>query len=143
MSYLTEAQQMQLSGMRRALDSLVGRIADVPADINDNMSAIRTWKPAAYGIGDVRVYEGIPYKCVQAHDSTVNPAWTPDTVPALWMQYHGTTVETARPWLAPTGAHDMYRAGEYMVWTDGKTMRCLTDTAYSPSAYPQAWEEAS
>ena len=52
-------------------------------------------------------------------------------------------VSTARPWVAPQGAHDMYRAGEYMVFTDGKVYRCLSDTNFSPTDYPQAWEAAA
>ena len=86
------------------------------------------------------MYEGIPYKCVQAHDSTGNSSWNPADTPALWMQYHGTSAETARPWIAPTGAHDAYKAGEYMIWTDGATYRCLSNTTYSPGDYAAAWE---
>ena len=56
------------------------------------------------------------------------------------MQYHGTSPETARPWVVPTGTHDMYRAGEYMVWTDGQTYRCRQDTNFSPEDLPGAWE---
>ena len=53
---------------------------------------------------------------------------------------HGTSPATARPFVQPTGAHDMYHAGEYMIWTDGKTCRCKSDTAYSPADYAAAWE---
>lgn len=142
MSYLTEAQRAQLKEMRSAMDKFVAAAAEDAAQINAHTAAIRPWKEGAYAVGDVRMHGGIPYKCVQAHDSTGNTTWTPDATPALWMQYHGTTKESARPWVAPAGAHDMYKAGEYMIWTDGKTMHCLTDTAYSPDAYAQAWEEA-
>jgi len=137
---MTQAQREQFAAVRRALDGYVAKIADSPAEINDNPAALRTWKPGAYAAGDVRSHAGIPYKCVQPHDSTANPGWTPDTAPALWMQYHGTTVATARPWVAPTGAHDMYKAGEYMIWTDGMVYRCVSDTAYSPADYPATWE---
>lgn len=137
---MTQAQREQFAAVRRALDGYVSKIADSPAEINANPAAIRAWKPGVYAAGDVRSYAGIPYKCVQPHDSTQTPEWTPAAVPALWMQYHGTTVETARPWLAPTGAHDMYKAGEYMVWKDGTTRRCIVDTAYSPVDAPSAWE---
>lgn len=126
--------------IRAALDSFVGRIADAPAEINANMAAIRPWKPGAYEANkDVRMYDGIPYKCVQAHDSTVNDDWNPAVTPALWIQYHGTTQDTARPWIAPTGAHDMYKQGEYMIWTDGALYRCEGDTVFSPGDYAQAW----
>lgn len=137
---MTDAQRAQFFAMRKALDGFVGKIVENPVEINDNMAAIRPWKPGAYVVGDVRMYEGIPYKCVQAHDSTGNDAWNPAATPALWMQYHGTSPGTARPWIAPTGAHDMYKAGEYMIWTDGLTYRCLSDTIYSPADYANAWE---
>lgn len=135
-------QRAKLFAMRRALDGLVEKIADAPAEINENMAAIRPWQTGAYVIGDVRMYEGIPYKCVQAHDSTGNDGWTPAAVPALWMQYHGTTPETARSWVAPAGAHDMYKRGEYMIWTDGMIYPCNADTVYSPADYRAAWGDA-
>lgn len=137
---MTGAQRAQLFAMRKALDGFVGKIVENPVEINDNMVAIRPWKPSAYVVGDVRMYDGIPYKCVQVHDSTGNAVWNPAATPALWMQYHGTTAATARPWLAPTGAHDMYKRGEYMIWTDGIAYRCTVDTTYSPAEYAAAWE---
>lgn len=140
MSHLTIEQRTQVFAMRKSLDNLIVKIVDSTIEINENLDAIRPWKPGVYVTGDVRMYKGIPYKCVQGHDSTSNPHWTPLDVPALWMQYHGTTVETARPWIAPAGAHDMYRAGEYMIYTDGITYKCISDTAYSPTDYSQAWE---
>ena len=138
---MTEAQRAQFFEMRKALDGYVAKIADSPAEINENPAAIRLWHEGVYEVGDVRMYEGAPYRCVQAHDSTGNPGWNPD-VASLWMQYHGTTAETARDWIPPAGAHDMYRAGEYMVWTDGTVYRCVSDTVYSPEAYGAAWEKA-
>lgn len=42
-----------------------------------------------------------------------------------------------------TRAHDMYKSGEYMIWTDGNTYRCKQDTNFSPEEYPQAWEKVS
>lgn len=140
---MTEAQRKELLAMRKALDGLVGKIVETPTEVNEYQAAVREWQPGAYVVGDVRQRLGAPYKCVQAHDSTANPTWTPEATPALWMQYHGTTPESARPWIAPTGAHDMYKAGEYMIWTDGKTYKAKMDTAYSPADNPQAWEDQS
>lgn len=98
------------------------------------------WMPGVYAVGDVRVCGGQVYRCCQAHDSTDNPDWSPDKTPALWAAYHSGDAAHARPWVQPTGAHDQYKAGEYMVWTDGKTYKCLSDTVYSPADYAQAWE---
>lgn len=140
MSVLNKEQRAKLFKIREALDDFVAQIADVPQKINQYTETIRVWKPGVYAIGDVRIENGIPYKCVQAHDSTANAGWTPSATASLWMQYHGTTHDTARAWIAPTGAHDMYLTGEYMIWTDGNVYLCLQDTVYDPSAYATAWE---
>ena len=138
---MTQEQRKQLFEMRRAMDALVGKIAENTEEVNAYTAAVREWKEGAYAVGDVRMYHGAPYKCVQAHDSTGNPAWSPEKTPALWMQYHGTSRETARAGGAPSGAHDMYRAGEWMIWTDGAAYECLSDTVYSPDQYAQAWRK--
>ena len=57
------------------------------------------------------------------------------------MEYHGTSKETARNWIVPTGAHDMYKKGEWMIWTDGSLYECLSDTTYSPVDYAAAWQK--
>lgn len=139
---MTQEQRKQLFEMRRAMDALVGKIAENTEEVNAYTAAVREWKEGAYVVGDVRMYQGAPYKCVQAHDSTGKPDWTPEKTPALWMQYHGTSRETARAWVAPSGAHDMYRAGEWMIWTDGAAYKCLSDTVYSPDQYAQAWKKS-
>ncbi len=137
---MTEAQKNQFRAMRAAMDGGVTLAAEsgTPA-INAVAALVRLWKPGVYAVGDVRAESGVPYKCVQAHDSTANPGWMPSAVPALWMQYHGTSKETARAWVAPAGAHDMYKQGEWMIYTNGLLYECLTDTAYSPTDYAQAW----
>lgn len=100
-----------------------------------------TWKQGVYSVGDVRLHPTTkaPYECIMAHDSTVNTDWTID-VRTLWKPYHSRKKEFALPWEAPTGSHDMYKAGEYMIWTDGEIYLCKSDTNYSPADYAQAWE---
>lgn len=82
---------------------------------------------------------GSPKECMTAYDGTVQQDWTIDT-PTLWKPWHSRKPEYALPWEAPTGAHDMYKAGEYMIWEDGTTQHCKQDTNFSPEEYPQAWE---
>ena len=81
------------------------------------------------------------WECIQGYDNAVYP----DIVPGgtAWGTFHrplhATAPEQARPFVAPTGAHDIYKAGEYM--TLGETLyKCLQDTAYSPTEYADAWE---
>lgn len=98
-----------------------------------------SWAPGVYNVGDVRTNQnGIPYECISAHDSTVNTDWTID-VRTLWKPYHSSKKEYALPFEQPTGTHDMYRVGEYMIY-DEITYLCNEDTSYSPKDYAQAWE---
>lgn len=138
---LTNEDKARLYKIRDLLDKYLGRIVDEPAAMNYAAEVAYEWKPGVYALNDVRQYEGNPYKCVQAHDSTDNPDWTPAAYPALWMEYHGTDKESARAWIAPTGAQDMYKVGEWMIWTDGSLYECLSDTTYSPEELASAWKK--
>ena len=103
-----------------------------------------TWVFGKYEIGDIRNHAGQTWECIQPHDNAVYPDINPDnpqTWATFWRPLHGTSKETARPWVKPwAGTTDMYRTGEYMIWTDGKIYKCLGDTVYSPEEYPPIWE---
>ena len=84
------------------------------------------------------------WECFQAYDNAVypdicpgNPAWYTFNRPL-----HGTTIETARPFVPVQGSHDIYRYGEYMIFTDGITYECIAanGTNFSPADYPAAWK---
>lgn len=79
--WMSEAQKARLTTYRAAMDAAVKNVREDTAAINRVATLVRPWKPGAYAVGDVRVYGGIPYRCVQAHDSTQNPDWTPDATP--------------------------------------------------------------
>lgn len=97
----------------------------------------------AYSVGDVRLHPitGTPKECMTAYDGSVQQDWTIDTA-TLWKPWHSRKKEYALPWEAPTGAHDMYKSGEYMIWTDGSIKKCIQDTNFSPTEYAHAWEDA-
>lgn len=95
---------------------------------------------SVYAVGDARKYLGQPYTCGQAHTTAGDPNRAPDKAPSLWAVYHAKSAEYALPFVPVTGAHDLYKADEYMIWTDGSIQRCKQDTAYSPVEYAQAWE---
>lgn len=104
----------------------------------------RDWEAGAYAVGDIRNAEGQTWECYQAHDNAVYPDIKPGNAAwfTFWRPLHGTSPETARPFVQPTHAEDRYRSGEYMVWTDGTLKRCISDTAYGPDEYAGAWEDA-
>ena len=96
-----------------------------------------------YEAGDVRTHPvtGYPRECILGYDGTAHQDWTIDNR-TLWKPWHSRKAEYALPYEAPTGAHDMYKDGEYMIWSDGKVKHCLEDTNFNPEEYPQAWEDA-
>lgn len=111
---------------------------------NDRLAAgalYPKWAAGAHSMGDIYTARGQVWECIQAYDNAVYP----DIVPggAAWGTFHrplhATSPDTARPWVQPTGAHDIYKKGEYMT-LDGVLYKCLQDTAYSPAEYAAAWE---
>ena len=106
------------------------------------MSLFEPWTKGNYKVGDVRTdpKTGYPYECITQHDSISNPDWTIDNR-TLWKPWHSRSLEYALPWEAPTGAHDMYKNGEYMIYTDKNIYKCIQDTNFSPTDYPQAWKK--
>ena len=102
------------------------------------------WSAGAHTVGQIYNAAGQTWECYQAYDNATHPDITPGTT--AWFTFnrplHGKTPETARPWVAPTHAEDIYRNGEYMIWTDGTTKRCVAvnGTNFSPDEYPAGWE---
>ena len=134
-----------MSTLESAIRYIKEKLLEELKDNDDKTKAIAysglflPWEPGVYAIGDIRTDEGKPYECISGHDSLTNPDWT-IKVRTLWKPYHSKEAKWALPWEAPTGAHDIYKTGEYMIYTDNKTYKCLSDTNYSPVDYAQAWE---
>ena len=101
------------------------------------------WKESSYAVGDIYNAKGQTWECFQAYDNATYPDINPDN--SAWYTFnrplHGTTPETARPFVPVQGSHDMYHTGEYMIWTDGKVYRCKNDTNFSPEDHADDWEE--
>lgn len=130
--------------MRTAIEYVFEKAA--PAMTNDeiisNRVMCKVWEAGKHTTGEVYSTGDQIWQCIQDYDNEVYP----DVIPlnAAWnvfhKPYHGTTKATARPWVAPTGAHDIYLTGEYMIWSDGLIYECLQDTNFSPVDYQQAWK---
>ncbi len=100
------------------------------------------WSPgAAYKVGDVRNADGQTWECFQSHDAGEHPDISPERTAwrTFWRPLHGNTPETARPFVEVQGAHDTYKAGEYMVWTAGTVRECIRETSFGPDDDPDAW----
>ena len=64
-------------------------------------SAVANWAPnTAYSIGSLVMFNGVEYKCIQAHTSEIG--WEPPNVPALWQPVSGNPGPTPTPTPKPT-----------------------------------------
>lgn len=108
----------------------------------ENRVLCKAWALGVHAVGTVRSVDGYPYKCIQSHDTAEHPDIVPGSTawPTFWIPLHGTTPETALPWLKPTCAEDMYKPGESMIYTDGLLYLNKQATDHSPTDYAAAWE---
>lgn len=84
-----------------------GQIDDVTA--TERYTLFLSWEPnIRYTAGQLRRYNGILYRCVQAHTS--QEGWEPDQAASLWTATNDPAEEWP-DWSQPLGAHDAYAAG--------------------------------
>lgn len=101
------------------------------------------WTAGNHTVGEI--YCTTPdsiWKCRQAYNNSVYPDIKPDS--SAWYTFniplHGTTPETALPFVPPMEAESRYKTGEYMIY-NGSTYMCVRDTAYSPDDDASAWSK--
>ena len=90
----------------------------------------------AYAVGDRRQYDGLLYRCVQAHTSQDD--WTPPAVPALWVR---TWTDEYPEWIQPTGAHDAYNTGDKVSHNGKHWISTIDANTYEPGVY--GWDEVT
>lgn len=90
----------------------------------------------AYAVGDRRTFDGLLYRCVQAHTSQDD--WTPPAVPALWVR---TSTEEWPEWTQPAGAHDAYKKGAKVSHNGKHWINDIDANIYEPGV--AGWTEVS
>ena len=88
-----------------------------------------------YTVGDRRQYDGLLYRCVQAHTSQAG--WEPPMVPALWTR---TSTEEWPEWIQPTGAQDAYARGDKVSHNGGHWVSDADGNVWEPGVY--GWSTA-
>ena len=88
----------------------------------------------AYTVDERISYEGLLYRCVQAHTS--QDGWTPDLTPALWARV---SVEEWPEWVQPTGAQDAYMAGDKVSHNSRHWVSAVDNNTWEPGVY--GWTE--
>lgn len=151
---IIEAKEAEVAMAAEALEHKEAEVAKVSAVIPMLLQGetrekalplkqyIPEWEPGPFEEGDIRKDEGQIYQLIdgKAHDATNQPDWRPSQQPSLWFLWHGISRETAMPFVPVTGAHDIYRKGEWMILED-EYYEALEDTAYSPKDYASAWKK--
>lgn len=113
-----------------------GQIDDVTASEQSMLFA--TWVPGVnYTVGQMRQYNGVLYKCVQAHTSQTG--WEPPTAASLW----AITSDPAEEWPAwsqPLGAHDSYSIGAKVTHNGTHYISTVDNNVWEPGVY--GWDPA-
>lgn len=119
--------------LRALIESLAITLDDATA--LTGVELLPVWATdTTYAVGNRVQYNGVLYKCVQAHTSQAD--WMPDATPALWVIV---SVEEWPEWIQPTGAHDAYDK-DAKVSHNGKHWKSTMDAnVYEPGVY--GWEE--
>ena len=119
---------------RKHMNAVLATITDEMA--LDTADLFLPWESGkAYVLGDRITYEGVLYKCVQAHTSQDD--WTPDVTPALWVRV---SVEEWPEWVQPTGAHDAYHTGDKVSHNGKHWISTADSNIWEPGVY--GWSEA-
>lgn len=113
-------------------------------EVMDNEAYIPEWRAGAQKAGAPVRRSGIDqnYRTLQAHDSTANPDWTPESQPALFGLMHTTNPAKAKAWVAPSGTSGLYYLNE--CYADGEAVyRQIYDggNEYDALTLPERWEQ--
>lgn len=134
--------------MRTAAQTFLdNRDDDVLIQLLDLMDEWRLYQeegenvPSNYTRGQSRKHEGHPYTCIQSHSTDGDANRAPNIAQALWAVYHAKSAQYALPWAAPTHAEDIYKTGEFMIWTDEAIYECLENTDRAPDVLPNKWRK--
>lgn len=132
---------MDIIERARELRSEIEQLADGLEDSKalDYTELFPMWKEdTAYEVGARVRFEGILYKCLQAHTS--QSTWTPTDAPSLWARVLIPDPETIPEWIQPDSTNP-YMIGD-KVTHNGKTWESNVDNnVWEPGVY--GWDEVT
>ena len=99
----------------------------------DSVELFPEWEAdgPSYSVGDRVRYDGLLYKCVQAH--IPQESWTPDTAVSLW-------IRVAKPeewpeWIQPVGAEGAYHVGDKVNHNEKHWVSNTDNNVWEPGVY--------
>lgn len=127
----------QAQAIRAGMQALARTASDAvllaqPMAMYDEWSA----DSVAYTLNDIRQYNGLLYRCVQAHTS--QESWTPEAAPSLWTRIADPAQEWPE-WIQPTGAHNAYAQGAKVSHNGKHWISDVGANVWEPGVY--GWTE--
>ena len=127
----------QAQAIRAGMQALARTAPDAvllaqPMAMYDEWSA----ESVEYVLDDIRQYNGLLYRCVQAHTSQAT--WTPEDAPSLWTRIADPAQEWPE-WIQPTGAHNAYAKGAKVSHNGKHWISDVDANVWEPGVY--GWTE--
>ncbi len=139
-----EAATTKAEELRRTLQSVVLAVNLSDEAMAELVTLYDEWTAGVDLVaGDIVRHGGKLYRVIQNH--TTQADWTPDVAVSLFVTTTPPTTEDGQDiipeWVQPTGGHDAYNVGDKVTF-EGQVYKSLIDAStWSPTAYPQGWEE--
>ena len=115
--------------------------ASASLDDTDALNAIELYPvwadDVSYVTGDRVRYDGVLYKCLQAHTS--QPDWTPDAAPSLWAKVLIPDPDVIPEWEQPDSTNG-YSKGDKVKYNGAVYESLIDNNVWSPDAYPAGWQ---
>lgn len=127
----------QAQSIRAGMQALARTAPDAvllaqPMAMYDEWSA----ESVEYVLDDIRQYNGLLYRCVQAHTSQAT--WTPEDAVSLWTRIADPAQEWPE-WIQPTGAHNAYAQGAKVSHNGKHWISDVDANTWEPGVY--GWTE--
>ena len=107
-------------------------------DALEAVNLFHSWREnEPYSVNDRVNYDGILYKCLQAHTSQAG--WYPPAAPSLWAKVLIPDANVIPEWEQPDSTNP-YMKGDKVTF-EGVTYESLIDNnIWSPAVYPAGWQ---
>lgn len=128
MAYLTKLQAQKY---RQAILKIIENLDDETA-IETPLLFPKWQLDKTYSVNDRVSYEGILYKCLQAHSAQAD--WTPAAAVSLWVRVDNPAEEWPE-WIQPLGAQDAYPLGAKVSHNGAHWISDVNNNVWEPGVY--------
>ena len=130
---------MNIIERARQLRAQIEQLAETLDDETalDNVELFSNWAADRAYEADFKVrYEGVLYKCLQAHTS--QESWNPEDAPSLWAQVLIPDPGVIPEWIQPDSTNP-YMTGDKVTHNDKTWISIVDNNVWEPGVY--GWNE--